>query len=123
MGVIIYSFNLNISPKMLYGCLSVILLGYRITCLWFCNKKEELFVPDPVFGVPLLFIQTEKWGTLTNLKRKTGWHVLVYGKDFQYGYLCEGIFTCQNLWVFSLEVFIISKEKSIFLECVWGMYM
>ena len=30
-------------------CLSVILLCYRITCLWFCNKKGALFVPDPVY--------------------------------------------------------------------------
>ena len=30
-------------------CLSMILLCYRITCLWFCNKKGVLFVPDPVF--------------------------------------------------------------------------
>ena len=32
-------FNLNISPKMSYGCLSVILLFYTIPCLWFCNKR------------------------------------------------------------------------------------
>ena len=54
MGTIIYSFNLNISPKCHMVCLSVILFCYRITCLWFCNKsscnkKEVLFVPDPVF--------------------------------------------------------------------------
>ena len=36
-------------------CLSVILLCYRIPCLWLCNKrflcnkKGVLFVPDPVF--------------------------------------------------------------------------
>ena len=28
-------------------CLNVILC-YRMTCLWFCNKKGALFVPDPV---------------------------------------------------------------------------
>ena len=33
MGVIIYSFNLNISPKVSYGVLGVILLCYGITCL------------------------------------------------------------------------------------------
>ena len=35
-------------------CLSVILLCYRIACLWFCNrrfcnKKAALFVLDPVY--------------------------------------------------------------------------
>ena len=30
-------------------CLRLILLCYRITCLWFCNKKGALFVPDPVY--------------------------------------------------------------------------
>ena len=35
-------------------CLSVILLCYRITCWWFCNKrvcnlKRALFVPDSVY--------------------------------------------------------------------------
>ena len=34
--------------------LSALLLCYRITCLWFfnkrfCNKKEVLFVPDPIY--------------------------------------------------------------------------
>ena len=32
MGVIIYSFNLNISPKMSYGELECAIV-YRITCL------------------------------------------------------------------------------------------
>ena len=32
MGVIIYSFNLNISPKMSYGELECA-IAYRITCL------------------------------------------------------------------------------------------
>ena len=41
--------NLNMSRKMPYGVLSVILLCYRITCVWFCNKKEMLFVLDPVY--------------------------------------------------------------------------
>ena len=54
MGVIIYSFNLNISPKVSNVYLSVILLCYRISCLWFCNKrfcnkKGALFVLNPVF--------------------------------------------------------------------------
>ena len=31
---------------------SVILLRNRITCLWFCNKKEALFVPDRVYISP-----------------------------------------------------------------------
>ena len=40
-------------------CLSVILLCYRITCLWFCNKrflcnKKALFVPEPVYWVKSL---------------------------------------------------------------------
>ena len=54
MGVIIYSFNLNISPQCHMVCLSILLLCYRITCLGFynksfCNKKGALFVPDPVY--------------------------------------------------------------------------
>ena len=36
-------------------CLSVTLLSYRITCLWFCNKKGMLFVPDPVFHQSKIF--------------------------------------------------------------------
>ena len=44
----------NISPKRSMVCLCVILLCYRIICLWFrnerfCNKKGALFVPDPVY--------------------------------------------------------------------------
>ena len=39
MGVIIYSFNLNISPKMSYGVLECDKRS--------CNKKGVLFVPDP----------------------------------------------------------------------------
>ena len=30
-------------------CLSVTSLYYRITCLWLCNKRGVLLVPDPVF--------------------------------------------------------------------------
>ena len=50
--------NLNISPKMSYSvCLSVMLSCYRITHLWFgnkrfCNKKGVLLVPDPIFKFP-----------------------------------------------------------------------
>ena len=41
-------------------CLSMILLRYRITCLWFCNKrfynkKGPLFVPDLIFN-PLILL-------------------------------------------------------------------
>ena len=45
MGVIIYSFNLNISPKMSYGvleCAIVILQNYMLIMIFnkrFCNKK------------------------------------------------------------------------------------
>ena len=50
MGVIIYSFNVNISPKMSYGVLSVILLLQNYMFIKrFSNKKGVLFVPDPVF--------------------------------------------------------------------------
>ena len=50
-------------------CLSVILLWYRITCSWFCNKrfynkkgfflnyKGSLFVSDPVIGRTKLYYQ------------------------------------------------------------------
>ena len=54
MGVITYSFNLNIHLKCHMLCLSVILLCYRITRLSFCdkrfcNKEGALFVLDPVY--------------------------------------------------------------------------
>ena len=38
MGVIIYSFNVSISPKMSVVCLSVILLCYRINAYDFVIK-------------------------------------------------------------------------------------
>ena len=53
MGVIMYSFNLNSSPKMSYG---VVLLCYKNTCLWFCNKKGAVFVSDHISG-KLMIIQ------------------------------------------------------------------
>ena len=49
MGVIIYSLNLNISPKISYGVLKCDTVMFRITYLLFYNKKGVLFVPDPVF--------------------------------------------------------------------------
>ena len=47
-------------------CLSVILLCYRITCLWFCNKrfynkKGMLFVLDPVFLLYKVFAVSQHW--------------------------------------------------------------
>ena len=51
MGVIIYSFNLNTSPKTSLGMLEcdiVILQNYMLV---FCNKKGALFVPDPVYSM------------------------------------------------------------------------
>ena len=52
MGVIIYSFNLNISPKMLYGVLEcgiVTLQSYMLVI--FVIKKGTLFVPGPVYDL------------------------------------------------------------------------
>ena len=49
MGVIIYSFNLNISLKKSYGVLEcdvVMLWNYMFMI---CNKEGALFVPDPAF--------------------------------------------------------------------------
>ena len=37
MDILIYSFNLNISPTIV--CLNVILFCYRSTCSWFCEKS------------------------------------------------------------------------------------
>ena len=50
--VLIWTFHL----KCYVVCLNVMLLCYRITCLWFCNKrfcnnKGALFVPDPVYKI------------------------------------------------------------------------
>ena len=54
MGVIIYHFNLSISPKMSYStleCDTVMLQNHVLTICnrRFCNKKGALFVVDPVF--------------------------------------------------------------------------
>ena len=54
MGVIIYSFNLNVSPKMSYGvfeCDIVMLQNYMIRFCnkIFCNKKGVLILLEPVF--------------------------------------------------------------------------
>ena len=65
MGVIIYSFNLNISPKMSYGVLEcdIFFLCYRTTCLGFCNKTGALFVPDPVYQFfTNLVLKSWNWG-------------------------------------------------------------
>ena len=61
MGVIIYSFNLHISPKMLYGVLEhniVMLQNFMLMILnkRFWNKKGVLFVPDPVFIYGLVYM-------------------------------------------------------------------
>ena len=53
MGVIIYSFNLNISPKMSYGVLECDIIvtqlpAYDFVIKDFCNKKGALFALDPV---------------------------------------------------------------------------
>ena len=50
MGIIIYSFNLNLSPKISYGVLEcdiVILQNYILKILYAFNKKA-LFVLDPI---------------------------------------------------------------------------
>ena len=53
MGVIIYSFNLNISPKMAYGVLECDIVMLQNYMLDFVIKdfiiKGVLFVPDPVY--------------------------------------------------------------------------
>ena len=63
MGVIIYSFNLKISPKMSQGVLKcdiVMLQSYmcRFCKKRFCNNKGVLFVSDPVLSrvLPLKFL-------------------------------------------------------------------
>ena len=45
LTVLIWTFHL----KCHMVCLSVILVCYRIICLWLCNRTWALFVPDPVF--------------------------------------------------------------------------
>ena len=39
MGVIISSFNLNISPKISYGVLECDIIMWQNYMLWFCNKE------------------------------------------------------------------------------------
>ena len=57
MGVITYSFNLNISPKMSDGVLECdIVILQNLFNKRFCNKKGVLFVPNPV----CLTLQCEK---------------------------------------------------------------
>ena len=46
MGVIMYSFNVNISPKMSYGVLECDIMLQNN-----CNKKGVLFVPDLVLSI------------------------------------------------------------------------
>ena len=58
MGVIIYSFNLNTSPKTSLGMLEcdiVILQNYMLV---FCNKKGALFVLGPVCMCVYIYIKT-----------------------------------------------------------------
>ena len=55
MGVMVYTFNFNISPKMSYGVFEydiAMLENYMLMILYkrSCNKKGALFVPDPVVG-------------------------------------------------------------------------
>ena len=53
MGVIIYSFNLNISPKMSYGVLECDIVVTELHAYDFvirvCNEKGALFVQEPVY--------------------------------------------------------------------------
>ena len=51
MGVIIYSFNLNISPEMSYGVLECDIVMLQYYMLMILYKKVVLFVLDPVFCV------------------------------------------------------------------------
>ena len=46
MGVIIYSFNLNISPKISYGVLECDIVGTELHAYDFVIKKGVLFVLD-----------------------------------------------------------------------------
>ena len=48
MGVIIYSFNLNISPKMSYAVLECDIVVTESPVYDFVIKKGVLFVVDPV---------------------------------------------------------------------------
>ena len=57
MGIIIYSFNLNISPKMSYGVLEcdIVMLQNYMLMIYnkrYCNKKV-LFVPDLCMAICL----------------------------------------------------------------------
>ena len=54
MGVIIYSFNLNISPKMSYGVLECDIIMLQNYVLMLLYKKEALFVLDAMY----LFVRT-----------------------------------------------------------------
>ena len=61
MGVIIYSFNLNVSPEMLYDvleCEIVMLQNYMVMILRkrFCNKQGTLFVSDPVYLLLCIYL-------------------------------------------------------------------
>ena len=51
MGVIIYSFNLNIPPKVSYGVLECDIVMLQYYMLMILYKKVVLFVLDPVFCV------------------------------------------------------------------------
>ena len=51
MGVIMYSFNVNISPKMSYGVLECDIMLQNNCNKRLCNKKGVLFVPDLVLSI------------------------------------------------------------------------
>ena len=53
MGVVIYSFNLNISPKMSYGVLECDIAVTELHTYDSVIKKGALFVPGSVYAEPL----------------------------------------------------------------------
>ena len=58
MGVIIYSFNLNILPKMAYGVFECDIVVTELHAYDFVIKDfVSLFVPDPIHILPRKIIE------------------------------------------------------------------
>ena len=60
MGIIIYSFNLNISPQMPYGVLDCDIMLTKLCSYDFLIKyiaiKRVLFVPDYIYSLEYIYM-------------------------------------------------------------------
>ena len=90
--ILIWTFHL----KCHVVCLSVILICYRMTHLWFCNKricnkKGALFVPDPVYfhERPIFYITYQIL-----------WNIYFV----PYVYTCVCVCVCVNVYIWAVAI-------------------